>query len=372
MSAARAAGVTASVPTVLLTGATGFIGSHTWVALHEAGFSVVGVDDFSNSDPGVLARLGRLLGQAPVFERLDVRDEAGLEHLFARRHIDAVIHFAAFKAVGESVQRPLEYYANNIGGLVGVARAMQRHGCRRLVYSSSATVYGRPEQLPLREDAPLAATNPYGATKLVGENLLRELERSEPGWAIAYLRYFNPVGAHPSALIGEDPRGVPNNLMPYVAQVAHGLRPCLQVFGNDYATPDGTGVRDYIHVCDLAEGHVAALRHLFGPSRSLIVNLGTGKGHSVLELVRAFEKASGRRVPCEVVQRRAGDVDACYADPSLAREQLGWVASRDLAAMCTDTWRWQTQGAQAPQPAGAAAAAQEPAAQKRNEETLRP
>lgn len=330
--------------TVLLTGATGFIGSHTWVALHEAGFSVVGVDDFSNSDAGVLPRLARLLGQPPAFEQLDVRDEAGLERLFSRHRIDAVMHFAAFKAVGESVQRPLEYYANNIGGLVGVARAMQRHGCRRLVYSSSATVYGRPEHLPLREDALLAATNPYGSTKLAGENLLRELESSEPGWAVACLRYFNPVGAHPSALIGEDPRGVPNNLMPYVAQVAHGQRECLQVFGDDYDTHDGTGVRDYIHVCDLAEGHVAALRHLLDHARSLTVNLGTGTGHSVLDVVHAFEKASGRRVPCKVVGRRPGDVDACFADPSLARERLGWAATRDLAAMCADTWRWQAQG----------------------------
>ena len=328
-------------PTILLTGATGYIGSHTWAALRAAGYRVVGVDDFSNSSPAVLERLALLLGETPEFERLDVCDAAALESLFARRRIDAVVHFAALKAVGESVRRPLDYYANNVGGLVCVTRTMQRHGCRRLVFSSSATVYGRPERLPIREDAPLSATNPYGATKLVGENLLRDLERSEPGWAVAYLRYFNPVGAHPSALIGEDPNGVPNNLMPYVAQVAAGQREALQVFGDDYDTPDGTGVRDYIHVVDLAQGHVAALRHLFERAASLTVNLGTGRGYSVLEVVRAFERASGRRVPYRVVARRPGDVDACYADPSAAQQILGWTATRDLDAMCADAWRWQ-------------------------------
>jgi UDP-glucose 4-epimerase len=252
-----------------------------------------------------------------------------------------VVHFAALKAVGESVQRPLDYFRNNLGGLIGVCEAMQSHTVHRMVFSSSATVYGAPRSLPIAEDAPLSATNPYGTTKLLGEELLRELERCDARWQIATLRYFNPVGAHESGSIGEDPRGVPNNLMPYVAQVAVGRRARLQVFGGDYATPDGTGVRDYIHVVDLAEGHVAALGHLFERGQSITANLGTGRGYSVLEVVRAFEAASGRAVPYDVVARRPGDVAACYADPSLAAQQLGWHATRDLQAMCRDAWRWQ-------------------------------
>ncbi len=329
-------------PTILLTGATGYIGSHTWLALQAAGLRVLGLDDFSNSSPEVLARLERLSGQRPEFQRTDVCDAAALDRLFAAERIDAVVHFAAFKAVGESSAKPLEYYRNNIGGLVTLAQTMQRHGCRRLVFSSSATVYGQPERLPLTEDAPLSATNPYGATKLMGENILRDLERSEPGWSIAMLRYFNPVGAHESGLIGEAPQGTPNNLMPYVTQVAVGQRDRLRVFGNDYDTPDGTGVRDYIHVLDLAEGHVAAVRRLLEQPESFTVNLGTGRGYSVLEVLRAFEKASGRTVPYEIVPRRPGDVAACYADPSLAQRLLGWRAERDLDAMCADSWRWQS------------------------------
>ncbi|MEO6409170.1 MAG: UDP-glucose 4-epimerase GalE [Burkholderiaceae bacterium] len=329
-------------PTVLLTGATGYIASHTWLALWEAGFDVIGVDNFSNSSPEVLNRLRTLAGRTPRFERADVCDAAALDAVFSAGRVDAVIHFAAHKAVAESVARPLDYYANNVGGLIQLCAAIQRHACRALVFSSSATVYGDPSQLPITEDAPLASTNPYGATKLVGEHLLRDLMRSDPSWQIAVLRYFNPVGAHPSGLIGEDPSGTPNNLMPYIAQVAVGKRERLQIFGADYPTPDGTGVRDYIHVIDLAEGHVAALRHLLDGKGSLTVNLGTGRGLSVLELLRAFEVASGREVPYEIVARRAGDVAACYADASLAQALLRWKADRDVAAMCADSWRWQS------------------------------
>jgi UDP-glucose 4-epimerase len=327
--------------TVLLTGATGYIATHTWLALLAAGFDVVGVDNFSNSSPEVLDRLRVLSGKTPVFERADVGDKAAMDAVFDRHGIDAVVHFAAFKAVGESTQKPLAYYANNIGGLLTVCDSMARHRTCAIVFSSSATVYGRPESLPIREDAALATTSPYAATKLMSENILRDLEKADPLWNIALLRYFNPVGAHESGHIGEDPRGTPNNLMPYVAQVAVGKRARLQVFGHDYDTPDGTGVRDYVHVVDLAEGHIAALRHLMNSKRSITANLGTGRGYSVLEVVRAFERASGRPVPHELVARRPGDIDACFADPTFARERLGWQARRDLDQMCADTWRWQ-------------------------------
>jgi len=329
-------------PLVLLTGAAGFIGSHTWLALLAAGFRVVGLDDFSNSSPEVLNRLQTLSGEAPDFVRGDVCDAATLDAVFARERVAAVVHFAAFKAVGESAAKPLAYYANNIGGLLALTQAMARHNCKTLVFSSSATVYGKPESLPIREDAALSATNPYGATKLMGENILRDVGRADPAWAIALLRYFNPVGAHESGLIGEDPRGIPNNLLPFVTQVAVGRRERLQVFGSDYDTVDGTGVRDYIHVVDLANGHVDALRYLLREKRSITANLGTGQGHSVLEVVRAFERASGRPVPLDMVARRPGDVDATYADASLARELLGWQATRGLDAMCADSWRWQS------------------------------
>lgn len=331
------------MPTILLTGATGYIGSHTWLALLDAGYEVVGVDDFSNSSPVVLERLAELSGRQPVFERLDVNDGAALQSLFERHAIAATVHFAAFKAVGESTQQPLAYYGNNLGGLVSVCRTMQRHGVKRFVFSSSATVYGDPQRLPITEDAPLSATNPYGQTKLIGETILRDLGASDPGWQTACLRYFNPVGAHESGRIGEDPRGTPNNLMPYVAQVAVGRRPALQVFGNDYPTPDGTGVRDYIHVVDLAAGHVAALRRLLDQPGSLTVNLGTGRGYSVLDVVRAYARASGRELPYNIVPRRPGDVAACYADPALAAALLGWRAHHDLDRMCADSWRWQSQ-----------------------------
>ncbi|MBL8340583.1 MAG: UDP-glucose 4-epimerase GalE [Rubrivivax sp.] len=338
---------------VLLTGATGYIASHTWLALLAAGHRVIGVDDFSNSSPVVLERLAELSGQAPRFERLDVGDAAALEALFARERIDATVHFAAFKAVGESTAKPLDYYANNLGGLVNVCRTMQRHGVRRFVFSSSATVYGDPRELPITERAPLSATNPYGHTKLMGEQIVADLAAADAitlegaakraAWQNAVLRYFNPVGAHESGRIGEDPRGTPNNLMPYVAQVAVGRRAHLSVFGNDYATPDGTGVRDYIHVVDLAAGHVAALDRLLAAPGSFTVNLGTGRGASVLEVVRAYEAASGRPVPYRIEPRRPGDVAACWADPTLARELLGWQARLDLRRMCADSWRWQQQ-----------------------------
>lgn len=330
-----------TAPRILLTGATGFIGSHTWLSLLAAGFRVVGVDNFANSSPEVLNRLRTLSGSEPEFVRADVCDAAAMAAVFDTGRIDAAVHFAAYKAVGESTAKPLAYYANNIGGLLTLAQTMSDHGCKTLVFSSSATVYGKPEALPLREDSPLSATNPYGATKLIGENILRDLERADPAWSIALLRYFNPVGAHASGLIGEDPRGIPNNLLPFVAQVAVGRRERLQVFGNDYATPDGTGVRDYIHVLDVADGHVQALRYLLDRKRSITANLGTGRGHSVLEVVRAFERASGVSVPCEFVARRPGDVDASYADVSLANDLLQWRATRDLDAMCADSWRWQ-------------------------------
>ena len=326
---------------ILLTGATGYIGSHTWLALNAAAMPVVGIDDFSNSSPAVLRRLEALGADVSRFARVDVTDRAALAQVFGRWPIQAVVHFAAKKAVGESVAQPLEYYANNVGGTIALAQAMQAHGCKAIVFSSSASVYGQPESLPVREDAALEPSSPYASSKLMSENILRDLERSDPAWRIALLRYFNPVGAHPSGTIGEDPRGTPNNLMPFVAQVAVGKRPRLQIFGNDYETPDGSGVRDYLHVQDLAEGHVAALKHLLGDGESLTVNLGTGRGVSVLELVRAFEQASGRSVPCEISPRRPGDVAACYADPALAERLLGWKARLGLDAMCADSWRWQ-------------------------------
>jgi UDP-glucose 4-epimerase len=333
-------------PAVLLTGATGYIASHTWLALLQAGFDVVGVDDFSNSSPEVLKRLAELSGTTPTFERADVCDAAALEAVFQRHRIDATVHFAAFKAVGESTQKPLAYYANNIGGLLNVCRVMQQHGVHRLVFSSSATVYGDPASLPITEHFPLSATNPYGQTKLIGETILRDLGAANASWQTGCLRYFNPVGAHESGRIGEDPRGIPNNLMPYVAQVAVGRRPFLQVFGNDYPTIDGTGVRDYIHVDDLAEGHVAALRRLLEAPGSFTVNLGTGRGYSVLEVLRAYARACGRDLAHQVVPRRPGDVAACYADSTLARELLGWQARHDLDRMCADSWRWQSMNPQ--------------------------
>jgi UDP-glucose 4-epimerase len=328
--------------TILLTGATGYIGSHTWCALLAAGHDVIGLDNLCNSAAAVVGRIAQISGSDPLFIEGDVRDRALLDSIFTQHRIDAAIHFAALKAVGESVQNPLAYYDTNLNGLLTLTAAMQRHEVRNFVFSSSATVYGDPHAVPIKEDFPLSATNPYGQTKLMSEQILRDLEHSDARWRVAYLRYFNPVGAHPSGLIGEDPRGVPNNLMPYVAQVALGKLAKLRVYGNDYLTVDGTGVRDYIHVVDLAQGHVAALQQLFNTENSFTVNLGNGRGYSVLEVLRAYEKASARAIPYEIVARRPGDIAACYADTALAATLLDWHATRDIDDMCADSWRWQT------------------------------
>jgi UDP-glucose 4-epimerase len=332
---------------ILLTGGAGYIGSHTFVALSEAGYSPIILDNFSNSHRGVLARLRAITERPVMCEAGDVLDTAFVQDVLRRRQVAGVIHFAGSKAVGESVAKPLKYYQNNVVGAVSLLQAMEAVGCHTLVFSSSATVYGEPDKVPIAEDFPRRHTNPYGHTKLVIEDMLAAQCAARPPWRAAVLRYFNPVGAHPSGLIGEDPEGIPNNLMPYISQVASGQRPYLQVYGDDYPTPDGTGVRDYIHVCDLADGHVAALRNLLETGEkgekgeSLSVNLGTGRGHSVLEVVRAYEEASGQRVPYRISPRRPGDVAQCYADPSLAYLRLGWRAKRTLEQMCTDAWRWQ-------------------------------
>ena len=327
---------------ILVTGGAGYIGSHMGVALAQAGQPYLVLDNFSNSQPSVLERMVQITGQQTQCIEGDVRDAALLADIFARYPIEAVIHFAALKAVGESVREPLRYYDNNVAGTVALLRAMQVAGVRTLVFSSSATVYGEPATVPIREDFPLSATNPYGWTKLMMEQVLADVDAAEPGqWRIARLRYFNPVGAHESGLIGEDPQGEPGNLLPYVAQVAAGQRASLSVYGNDYPTPDGTGVRDYIHVCDLAEGHVAALRYLNKHPGLLTVNLGTGRPVSVLEMVRAFEQASGRAVRYQLVARRPGDVAQCWADPALAQTLLGWSAQHGVDRMCQDAWRWQ-------------------------------
>ncbi len=326
---------------ILVTGGAGYIGSHTCVALIDAGYTPLVLDNLCNSSAESLARVARITGVRPALIEGDIRDQALLEDLLARHRPQAVIHFAGLKAVGESVQQPLEYYDNNIGGTTTLLRAMQGAGLRNIIFSSSATVYGDPATVPIREDFPRSATNPYGRSKLVIEDILADLRRADPRWRIARLRYFNPVGAHPSGLIGEDPRGVPNNLLPYITQVAVGRLPQLRVFGGDWPTPDGTGVRDFIHVMDLAEGHVAALRHLLAQEGMFTVNLGTGQGCSVLQLLRAMERASGRDLPYEITPRRAGDIAECWADPTAARELLGWKAVRDLDTICADAWRWQ-------------------------------
>ena len=330
---------------ILVTGGAGFIGSHTVVELLNAGHDVVVVDNLCNSSRKSLARVEKITGKKPAFYKLDIRDERKLNAVLDKEGpFQATIHFAALKAVGESTQIPLKYYANNLGGTFTLLDRLGAHGCKNIVFSSSATVYGDPATVPIREDFPLSATNPYGQTKLMNEQILRDLYRANNAWRIAILRYFNPVGAHKSGLIGEDPAGIPNNLTPYITQVAMGKRECLSVFGNDYDTPDGTGVRDYIHVVDLAQGHVAAVEKLATMDGGVLtINLGTGKGYSVLEMVHMFEEVSGRPIPYKITARRPGDIATCYADPSLARELLGWTAKRGLREMCEDSWRWQSQ-----------------------------
>jgi UDP-glucose 4-epimerase len=329
---------------ILVTGGTGFIGSHTYIAMVNAGFRPIILDNFCNSNPGVLDRLKQITKQQPELIKGDIRDKTLLENIFATYAIKAVVHFAGLKAVGESVIKPLDYYDNNVCGTLELLSAMRIANVKSLVFSSSATVYGNPATAPIREDFPLSATNPYGRSKLMIENILEDLYQADPDWRIARLRYFNPVGAHESGLIGEDPQGAPNNLMPFIAQVAVGRREYLSVYGDDYPTPDGTGVRDYIHVMDLAEGHVAALSSLFKKGGHLLtVNLGTGNGVSVLQMVHEFERVSGKNIPYKIINRRAGDIAECWADTSLARRQLGWEAHRMLGQMCADTWHWQSQ-----------------------------
>ncbi len=363
--------------TILVTGGAGYIGSHTCVELLQAGCDIVIVDNLCNSKAVVIDRIEKIAGRRPQFYQADVRDRTALRAIFAAHPVAAVIHFAGLKAVGESTAEPLRYYDNNVTATVALCEVMAEAGVRHIVFSSSATVYGEPPSLPIREDFPLAPASPYGRTKKMIEDILGDLQAADPAWRVVLLRYFNPVGAHPSGLIGEDPQGIPNNLMPFVSQVAVGKLPRLRIFGNDYDTPDGTGVRDYLHVVDLASGHLRALEKIFdlsfphsslsfprkressalhssgaasassgSPTRAaspcLVYNLGTGRGYSVLEMVKAFEKASSRTIPYEIASRRPGDIAAVFADPTLAKRDLNWTATRDLAAMCADTWRWQS------------------------------
>ena len=349
---------TAPSPSILVTGGTGYIGSHTLVALMGAGCNPVIVDNLVNSKRKVLERVAKIAGKKPPFYKIDLRDTAALDKVFRKHNITSVIHFAALKAVGESVLQPLRYYENNINGSLSLFRVMAERGVKKIIFSSSAAVYGDPAVVPIKENAPTSPTNPYAQTKLIVENILRDLCTADPAWRIILLRYFNPVGAHPSGLIGEDPQGIPNNLVPYISQVAVGRRTHINIFGNNYPTKDGTGVRDYIHVMDLAEGHVAALRYmeqeglsfplppLSFPRRResipLIVNLGTGRGYTVLEIIEAFARASGKKIPYKITKRRPGDIATCYARTTLAKKLLGWKASRNLDAMCADAWRWQS------------------------------
>lgn len=327
---------------ILVTGGAGYIGSHTCLELLEAGHRVVVVDNLVNAKEESLKRVQEITGRPLVFHQVDLLDRPALDKIFHGHDIDAVIHFAGLKAVGESVRIPLKYYHNNISGTLILCDVMAEHSVRNLVFSSSATVYGDGASVPIREDFPVGPANPYGRTKLMIEEILRDLSVSDPSWNIVLLRYFNPIGAHESGRIGEDPAGIPNNLVPYIAQVAIGRLPELKVFGNDYPTPDGTGVRDYIHVVDLAQGHLSALEKLKGTHGVSTFNLGTGRGYSVLEVVSAFERASKRKVPFQIVGRRQGDIALCYADPSKANAVLGWVAKRGIEEMCLDTWRWQS------------------------------
>jgi len=328
---------------VLVTGGAGYIGSHTCIALHEAGFDFVVFDNLCNSSQESLRRVEKLIGKSVNFIEGDIRSKTDLQKVFDNYTIDSVIHFAGLKAVGESVEKPLEYFDNNVSGTVTLCQVMKENNCKRIVFSSSATVYGDPHTVPIKEDFPLSATNPYGRSKLFIEEILRDLFVSDSAYQIVLLRYFNPVGAHKSGTIGEDPNDIPNNLMPYISQTAVGKREKLSVFGGDYDTHDGTGVRDYIHVVDLAFGHVKALQKITSLTDVLTVNLGTGNGYSVLDMVKAFEKASQKEVAYQIVERRAGDIATCFADPSYAYEQLGWRATRGIDEMCEDSWRWQSQ-----------------------------
>ncbi|MCF0173001.1 MAG: UDP-glucose 4-epimerase GalE [Bacteroidales bacterium] len=327
---------------ILLTGGAGYIGSHTIVELDKAGHSVVVVDNFVNSQPEALHRVAKIIGREVPFVEADVRDRKAMDRIFEEHTIDAVIHFAGLKAVGESCSKPLEYYENNMNATFVLLDVMRSHGCRNIIFSSSATVYGDPAVIPITEDCPKGhCTNPYGQTKSMLEEVLMDVQKADPQWNVVLLRYFNPIGAHESGLIGENPNGIPNNLMPYITQTAIGIRPELGVFGNDYDTPDGTGVRDYIHVCDLAAGHVAALKAIEEKQGLAIFNLGTGHGYSVLDVVKAFEKANGIKIPYSIKPRRPGDIATCYCNPAKAREQLGWEARYGIERMCRDSWNFQ-------------------------------
>ena len=327
---------------ILVTGGAGFIGSHTLIELVEAGHAPVVVDNLSNSSPKAIERVEKIVGTTIPFYNVDIRDREGLEKVFAENTFDCCIHFAGLKAVGESVQKPWEYYENNIGGTLVLVDVMRKHGCKNIIFSSSATVYGAPETMPITEDCPKGTvTNPYGWTKYMLEQVLSDIQKADPEWNVVLLRYFNPIGAHKSGTIGEDPNGIPNNLMPYITQVAVGKLPQLGVFGNDYPTHDGTGVRDYIHVVDLAKGHVCALQAIARKCGLGIYNLGTGQGYSVLDLVKAFEAATGVKVPYVIKPRRSGDVAECWSDPSKAAKELGWKAQYGVQEMCEDAWRWQ-------------------------------
>lgn len=329
--------------TVLVTGGAGYIGSHTVLKLIEAGYKAIVADNLSNSSAESLKRIEKITGKHIPFYNIDLIGLSSTEKIFREHSVHSIIHFAGFKAVGESVEKPLQYYRNNIDSTLVLCNLMIKYGVRNLVFSSSATVYGNPETVPITEDFPLSATNPYGRTKLFIEYMLKDLQQAEPSLNIALLRYFNPAGAHKSGLIGEDPNDIPNNLLPYISQVAVGKLKELSVFGSDYPTPDGTGVRDYIHVIDLAEGHIKALEKLEENPGLAVYNLGTGKGTSVLEMIRAFERASGKTIPYKITDRRPGDIASCYADPSKAEKELGWKAEKDIAEMCADSWRWQSQ-----------------------------
>ena len=327
---------------ILVTGGAGFIASHTNVELLNAGYDVVVVDNLVNSSRESVARVEELTGKKISFYEEDLLNEKAIDAIFEKENIDSVIHFAALKAVGESCQIPLRYFDNNLTGTLNLLKVMEKHGVKSIVFSSSATVYGKPESVPIREDFPLSVSNPYGRTKLIIEDMLRDIYKSDNEWDIALLRYFNPIGAHESGMIGENPHGIPNNLLPYVAKVAAGQLECVNVFGDDYDTPDGTGVRDYIHVVDLATGHIKALEKLVTHPGLVTYNLGKGVGYSVLDIIKNFEKACGKEIPYKITPRRPGDIDMCYADPTKAKEELGWEATRSIDKMCEDAWRWQT------------------------------